>query len=333
MFDASKCDRCGDCFVRCQYVDYSQEKAIEEITALMEGKDAEILSECVTCVACNEYCPKGANPYDLICQLQEEKDILPVPEATIKWMDDAILMPSEIFRGAPERPGLSLCAMERYFPAGSFDGQMFEGLTVVKGGEYFCNIGYLHAARESVAKRKAQDFVDQMAGVGVDEFVIPHADCYAMLTTKAEEYGIKVPFKVVHIFEYMLGYLKDHRDGIARLNRKIAYQRPCASRWATEVEPVLDEIFELIGVERVARRYDRQDALCCGGMLIRKNRDRALQIQDMNLTDAHAHEAEAMVFLCPYCYFALERSCQERGLVPIFITHLCRMALGELPFS
>ena len=78
MFDLSKCDSCGDCLVRCQYVDYDRNKAVRAITDLIEGKDAEILRACTTCMACNEYCGKGANPYDLILRLQEEKNILPL---------------------------------------------------------------------------------------------------------------------------------------------------------------------------------------------------------------------------------------------------------------
>jgi ferredoxin len=60
VFDASKCDRCGDCLVRCQYVDYTSEKAVNQITALIEGRYARILSKCITRMACNEYCQQDA---------------------------------------------------------------------------------------------------------------------------------------------------------------------------------------------------------------------------------------------------------------------------------
>jgi heterodisulfide reductase subunit C len=42
------------------------------------------LRECITCMACNEYCRQGANPYDLILQCQEEKGILPVLEEDLE---------------------------------------------------------------------------------------------------------------------------------------------------------------------------------------------------------------------------------------------------------
>lgn len=333
MFDASKCDRCGECFVRCQYVDYTLEKAIQEITALMEGEDAQILTECITCMACNEYCQKGANPFDLICQLMEEKGILPVPKATVKFFDTGIPLPNKVTEGDPDKPALSLCAMGYAYPPGVTEGQMFEGLTMFEGGAYYSRIAYLHAGMESTVRENAQSFVDNIARIGKNEVVLIHDDCYTMLTSKVREYGIRLPFKPIHIVEYMLNYLKAHQDSITKLDRKIAYQRPCASRYTPEKEPVLDELFEVIGVERVARRYDREDALCCGALQYNANRERSIRMRDMNLIDAKARGAEAMVFLCPHCYLFLSRFCEERGLASIFITDLCRMALGELPFS
>lgn len=45
MWDGARCDFCGDCLVRCQYVDYDKEEAIQQIKELVAGKPA--LSLCV----------------------------------------------------------------------------------------------------------------------------------------------------------------------------------------------------------------------------------------------------------------------------------------------
>lgn len=332
MFDESKCDRCGDCLVRCQYVDYDREKAIQGITSLIESKDAEILKECTTCMACNEYCTKGANPYDLMVQLQEEKGILPVLEETLKRFETHGNLPSQVTKGDPNKPALSLCIMKRRIPDVAFQGQMFDGLTIAQGGRYFCYIVYLHTARESLFRKGVQQFVDSLASLKAKEVVLIHDDCYSTLTNKAPEYGVKVPFQPVHIVEYMLNYLKEHPRSVTRLNKKIAYQRPCISRYAPDLEPMLDEFFQVIGVHRVPRKYDRQDALCCGGLFMDKDPERGLRFQDKNITDAQGYGAEAMVLQCPYCWSRLSQPCRERGLPPIFITDLARMALGEQPF-
>jgi Fe-S oxidoreductase len=330
MWYQEKCDLCGDCLVRCQYVDYDKEKAVEQIKELMEGKPAEVLEQCITCCACNEYCPMGANPFDLINRLQEVHGSLPIPEKTKKFMDSGTTVPSERIQGDKTKPALSLCAMEWALPDDAAGGRMFEGMTVVKGGEYFCYLGYVHIGMDSPLEKNAQRFIDKLAAVGSKEIVFIHDDCYAMLS-KMPEYNVQVPFKPMHIVEYMRNYLKEHQDQITPLDRKIAYQRPCASRYTGEMDPVLDEAFELLGVERVARKYDRESALCCGSLFSRIDPERIKPTMAKNIQDALGAGAEAMVFLCPVCMRALAKPALEQGLKPVFITQLARMALGERP--
>jgi ferredoxin len=331
MWDKSKCDLCGDCLVRCQYVDYDRDKAVQQIRELIEGKPAEILKECITCCACNEYCPTGANPFDLINRIQEEHKSLPIPEKMVKWMASGGTLPTELIKGNDSKPALSLCVMERPIPDGALDGQMFDGMTVAKGGDYFCYLGFVHIGMASPLDKNAQRFVDQLTAIGSKEIVFVHDDCYAMLS-KMKEYGIHVPFKAIHIIEYMRDYMKDHKEAIRPLNRKIAFQRPCASRYSPQMDSVLDDLFNLMGAERVGRKYDREEALCCMGMVARINPERGKRFQDMNLSDAVSVGAEAMVFLCPLCQGSLGKQAKEQGLKPIFITELSRMALGEMAF-
>jgi len=331
MWNAPRCDLCGECLVRCLYVDYDTERAAAEIEALMEGKEAEILRACVTCCACREYCPTDADPYDLILRAQERFRAFPISEADAAMYDLAFQISSEVIPGDDDKPALSLCVMESQIPEGALDGRLFEGMTIVKGGDYFCLIGYVHGGMESPIERHAQAFIDAIARLG-KEVIFLHDDCYAMVHEKVKDYGIAVPFTYRHIFEYLRDYLRDHRGEIRKLGRKVAYQRPCASRYTPEKDALLDEIFELIGVERPRRTYERENALCCTGPIVRIDRERARDIQLKNVDDAIACGADALVTLCPVCHRILRRPTSERGLKEIFITDLCRMALGEKPF-
>ncbi len=329
MWDASKCNLCGDCLVKCLYVNYDKEEAVAEIKALQEGKKAEILSRCVTCCACREYCPTGADPYDLILKTQEQFQAFAVTEKDAAGMHRAGELPSEVIPGDPDRPALSLCVLERQIPSGAIEGQMFKGLTIVKGGDYFCLIGYVHIGKESPIRKGAQRFIDQVASLG-KEIIFLHDDCYAMVHTKVKDYGIKVPFKYMHIFEYLRNYLRDHQSKISKLGVKIAYQRPCASRFTPEKDALFDEICQLIGVERPARQYEREKALCCTAPIIRVFPELAQEVQRKNVEDALACGAEALITLCPICDRILTRPTTAHGLKKIYITNLCRMALGEL---
>jgi Fe-S oxidoreductase len=328
MFDRSKCDLCGECLVKCQYVDFSLERAKEEISKLVKGEHASILKECITCVACNQYCEKGANPFDLISQMQEETGLFEVNDQALQMFTAADMMPTEVITGQPGKPVMSLCTVGDLIPE-LFEGQLFEGMTFLKGGDYFCKIGWVHAGKASPVRDGAKAVVDKLAETGAKEIIFYHDDCYAMMATKVKEYGIQVPFKSIHIIEYLLNYVKNHKDQIKKLNLKIAYQQPCASRYTPWKDKWLDEIFQLIGVERVKRQYDRINALCCATPIVATDRERAGKIKNMNIKDALDAGAETMVFLCPICFLSLRRRAREAGLKTVHLIHLCRLALGE----
>ncbi|UCF56101.1 MAG: (Fe-S)-binding protein [Deltaproteobacteria bacterium] len=328
MFDRSKCDLCGDCFVRCQYVDYDEDEAVRQMMALIEGKEAEILAECMTCCSCNHYCPTGANPFDLITEMQEKLGMRIADEEFYEIQE----FPNEIIKGDPDKPIMSLCVIEPWLPPDVLDSQLFKGMTLIKGSKYFAWMGVCHLGWSTPIRENAQAFVDNLAELGAKEILFIHADDYAMLTEVVKGYGIEVPFRPINIIEYLRDYLKENQSSITRLNKRIAYQRNCADRCAPVDDSILGELFELIGVERVNRKHDREGGLCCGALFVKSKAEQVSKIQDMNLNDAKDHGAEAMVFLCPVCLYALGKGTEERGMAPIFITDICKMALGEKPF-
>ncbi|MDP6394003.1 MAG: (Fe-S)-binding protein [Desulfobacterales bacterium] len=328
MFDESKCDRCGDCLVRCNYVDYDKELAVKEIEALIAGEPAGIVAQCATCIACNNYCPHGANPFDLILKQQEKTKAVQSPKGISLakgWIDS----PGEIIRGAPDRPVISLCIVDPLIPR-MFEGQLYQGMTFLKGGDYFCYVGYCHMGVESPIGPGLRRMVENLSRTRAEEIVFFHDECYAAVKSVAPAYGVKVPFQPVHIIAYLRDYLRDHPEAVRPLGLRAAYQQPCASRYSMEKDPVLDELFELMGVERVARRFDRQDALCCDAPLVGfGQRERAIKSSARNIEDGLKHGAELMVFLCPMCTLRLRRISREAGLRPIHLSNLVRLALGE----
>jgi ferredoxin len=328
MWDASKCDLCGDCLTKCLYTAFDKDKAVAELKKLIEGKEAEILNQCITCCACKEYCPTGADPFDLICKMQEKTGTYPAPEATVALFDQLGRSSSEVIAGDPDKPILSLCVMEGLIPDGILGSQLFQGMTVAKGGDYFCHIGYVHIGKESPIEKNARKFIENLSTLGKD-IVFLHDDCYAMAQAKIRDYGLKVPFKFMHLFEYLLNYLNDHRGSIIKLGKKVAYQRPCASRYTPEKDVFLDELFELIGVERPSRMYEREAALSCTGPIMRIKSELAAEIQAKNINDAIECGADALITLCPMCDRVMRRPTVERGLHKIHITDLCRISLGE----
>jgi len=326
MFHPEKCDFCGDCFVFCPYVEYDRERAQKEMRELVSGGCPPIVGSCVTCAACNQVCPTKANPFDLLNERQEETGALGIPAASFENFAKLSGLPTVIKQGEPGKPVMNLCIVGDMVRE-QLNSPLFKGLTTVEGADYFCTVGYVHLGKPSPVKAEAKRFVEKLSALGADEIVCFHDDCYALLTTLAEEFGIRVPFRPVHLFEYLYNVLAARKDSLRKVPIKVAYQAPCASRYTSEKDVYLDKLFDLLGVDRVARRYDRLNGLCCGAPLMAKDKERAAMVKGWNINDAKSFQAEAMVFLCPMCFLNLRKLCRDAGMEALFITELCQRAL------
>jgi Fe-S oxidoreductase len=334
-FDPAICEKCRscDCIMKCQYIDMDLEKAKEEHGKLARGEDSEILTQCVTCYACEEYCPYNNHPFYLIVERQEEKDIHPVPKPIEKSQVVMMAPKGRIEEKAATEPVINLC----YFPMlkRSIKGKLYEDASVIMGSDIFCNLMFLHFARNSVIKERLPAMMENIMDYhlnpgGAKEFICYHDECYGTYTSWAPAFGIEVPFKPVHLFDFLYSRLKELKSDIKPLNIKAAYQRPCSNRLCPEMDHFVDDIFELIGVERTRREYDHENALCCGGVLEAQQLfDLTEENQRKNIDDMKASGATHCVFNCPFCFFTLMGKVSEKGMTPILMSDLCRMALGE----
>jgi Fe-S oxidoreductase len=327
MFKADQCDLCGDCLVKCQWIKAEKVQAVEWMKDMMAGQQTPVLHQCITCYACNEICPQKANPFDLIARLQEEYRIF-VSEETVKAAEAKYAFTKPLTNYPKGERVMTTCLFGKTHTH-LMQGELYD-LPRVDGKPYFCWLLFSHWGVESVQRKHAQDMVDRLALTGAREIICFHDDCYAMLATLAPEYGIEVPFRPVHLSEYLVTYLRQNRHRIKPLNIDIAYQRPCASRHTPEKEHFVDELFELVGARRVLRAYDRENAMCCAGVKLLLGLGDPRPDQEMNIGDAKRSGAQALVCLCPVCISSLSSVASEHGMPLVFLGDIVRMALGEI---
>jgi len=338
MFDKSHCKDCKTvaCMMKCQWINFeSIDVARKEVAKLInEDEDCRILKECMLCFSCDEYCTYNSHPFDLINELQEKyssQNILPAvaQNAINMYKAKGEFVPRPI---DPEKPILDKCAFPK-MNAKEMKGPMFDDLQSVGGLHYFCQLVYQHTASPSIIKERVPVVLENFKKAGVKkdtEVICWHDECYGLYTSYCKRNNIEVPFKPVHIFEYVHNYLKDHESEITKLNIKAAYQRNCSNRYVTETDKVLDNICELIGVERVARKYDRENGLCCAApFAMRGHKNLVRKTQNNNVQDMLDHGAEVCIFNCPMCLDTLERKVTAKGMKCYFISDLARLALGE----
>lgn len=260
MFHDEKCDFCGKCLELCPYVKYDHSMAVAEMKALVAGGNPPIVKSCVTCAACNQFCPTGANPFDLLNARQEETGDLGIPAVALENFSKLHNLPTVIKQGEPGRPVMNLCIVGDMVRE-QLGNPLFKGLTTIEGADYFCTVGYVHLGKPSLLETQAKKYVEKLAALKAEEIVCFHDDCYTMLTTLADEFGIQVPFRPVHLFEFLYRELSARKD-VQKLSLKIAYQAPCASRYTSEKDRYLDLLLDIVGVERVPRHFDRLNGLC-----------------------------------------------------------------------
>ena len=334
QYEPEICARCEtfDCLTRCQYMDLDLESAREERRRLLDGEDSRVLRECATCYACEEYCPYGNHPFYLIVERQEQQQAWPVPIPLTKQQLRIMEPRGDIEPAKLTAPIVNLCAFSML--AGCIRGKLFEGASVISGRDIFCNVMWLHFAKSSVIRERLPRAIDNIVRCtlepsGIKELICFHDECYGTYTQLAPAFGIEVPFKPVHLFEYLARRLAELKAEIRPIREKVVYQRPCSNRLIPETQHFADEIFELIGVDRPQRQYDRENALCCATTIRIAQRDHlADDVQKRNLDDMEAVGAKYCVFNCPACLLGLGEAVAERGMVPILMSELCQIALG-----
>ena len=334
-YDKGICDTCEtlDCLTRCQHINLDLDAAKTERQKIVQGEDSRVLRECLTCYACEEYCPHGNHPFYLIVERQEQKGVWPVP---IPLTKQQLIMMAPKGKITPEKvkpPIVNMC----YFPMllECVRGKLFEGCATIVGSDIFCNIMWLHFAKNSAIKERVPQVIENiwnyyLRDSQVEELICFHDECYGTYTHLAPAFGIEVPFKPVHLFEYLTRRLDELEDQIRPLGMKAAYQRPCSNRLIPETRHWVDDIFKRVGVERVERQYDGENALCCGAVLRAQQRDDlADDLQKRNLEDMKAAGANVCVFNCPFCFFTLGEAVAQQGMMPLLMSELCQFALGE----
>jgi Fe-S oxidoreductase len=268
----------------------------------------------------------------LITERREQKGILTSPRAiTRQWIN--IGEPRGKYKlGDIKKTVLSLGFMPELLDL--VRGRLFEDVmpSYVFGQEFFCNVVYIHFATTSIIKERLPFVIDNFRKLGVEDVVCMHDECYGAFASLAPAYGMEVPFKPIHYFEYLVKRLKELSQEIRPLNIKAAYQRPCSSRLSADKHRLVGDIMELLGVDLVDREYQGENALCCAEIFrMMYGYNLAHDVQKRNIDDMVAHGAEYCIFNCPVCYNAMATKVAKRGIRPLHIIDLCRMALGEKP--
>jgi len=361
-FHEERCDLCGLCLNMCPVMELPIEEAKKEFKALVEGKESMYaLRLCNSCMSCNLYCPREANPYQLILERWNDlykkrgapplyKFVCPTEEPNIwqliniflsdtekewisEWMDyvpkpdDTVFLVGNYTHLFPFIVGGS--SLLDYF-------KPIDRLDQWEGGAYLYQGGYLDIVRE-IAKRSKEDF----DGWGVKDVVIP-TDAVHHIFSKVhpEEMGVSYKQNFIAFHKWLLNKIESGEISLpeAPLNMTVTIHDNCYSKVVNGIywdDP--REILTKCGCEIAEMAHIREDALCCGfgaGASWVRNISIPFDIiweGRKKFKEAEETGADALVSYCSGCIYLLwaARELLESKIDVYHIIEVVRMAMGE----
>jgi heterodisulfide reductase subunit D len=167
-------------------------------------------------------------------------------------------------------------------------------------GSPLLTTGQLDAAREIAEKN-----VEMVKATGATTVVASCAGCFRTWATQYQKkFGIELPFKVMHVSEFIEQNLKKLRFKATKEHRKVTYHDPChLGRHGGVYEAPRNVLKKLPGVELVEMPRNRNVAWCCGAGAGVKSafKDFALETAEKRVQEAEGTDASSIITCCPFC--------------------------------
>jgi Fe-S oxidoreductase len=172
----------------------------------------------------------------------------------------------------------------------------------VSAEERCCGHDLYWTGRVKEIRRLARDNVKAVEESGAETLVFACPECYAMFRRVYPELVRKIPFRTLHISEFLRPHVESGRLSFGELATTVTYQDPCRLGRFMNVYDEPRALLESVpGLELSEMPRARSEALCCGSSAwvgcTRINKS----IQLERLAEARATGAETLVTSCPKC--------------------------------
>jgi len=353
--DWDKCTVCGECLMKCPVMEMGEEEAKREFGLLLQGKPApRVFSECTLCFDCNNYCPEGLRPYELILQritdankerggipafLPYALNGMPPPQFFQDLYGDLSFGEKEILRRWSEPPppsrdvlfigclGKILC--HDIENSGAMRSLPKFGPTDICCGELHYRGGMWDAYADITEKTLAR-----FGELDTERVVCYCSSCYNFLgNILPKVYGKEFPFELTSLYQWLLEKLEAGELEVKRpLKFKAAIHESCyVSELGRDFYEALRRLYRAAGAEIVELEHNRERALSCGAAsIVRGFRPRnVLREQNRKFKEVKSAGVSEMAVNCPGCYYTLGLSSWLRGIKVRYMPDELLWALGD----
>jgi len=278
------CIECGQCLVNCRYMDLCEQDALREIHNINTGHIAgsEVLKKCISCYACNAFCPRDAHPYERIhynWDYRYKHEGLPkrtrylMPTKTPNFRQNLRFTPQEqdlhrkwASETPPARvclyPGCNLMAMPLLANGMIFDILPVWGRWDLCCGEMYFRMGLLDPVKK-IADRLSTFYRDK----DIDEMVFVCPAGYNMFTNVLpQQFGAQFHFKTTFFTDWLLNQIENGVIHIEKpLTGSVVMHDSCHARiLGNDFMNRQRSLLRLLGLAIYETPYNRAHGLCCG---------------------------------------------------------------------
>lgn len=324
FFDRESCDLCGECLARCRYLGLSLPEAREEMRRLVEGLPTRVVHRrCISCYACDAFCPRGCRPYELIISAWHRRYRergLPVraaylmPASRPNFRTDLVQTMSprerELLRRwretSPEGelvlyPGCNALALPHLLDAPFLREVVVSGDFDLCCGEMYFRMGLFDVVQETAEKLTAYY---RGRSIGTMLFVCP-AGLNMFRNVLPGLFGARFDFRTMYLGEYLWQKVESGELSIKKkLGRRVAVHDSCHGRiLGEEVQGSARRLYTAMGLDLVELSADPGEGLCCG-MAAGCNRYRPEDMYRaavMELREAARTGADELAVYCGGC--------------------------------
>lgn len=350
--DWEKCTLCGECLMKCPVMEMEEAEAKKEFDRLLKGEPApKVFSECTLCFSCNNYCPEGLRPYELILQRITESRTanpamlsyfingLPAPNLFQEIYGKLSFGEQEIIRCWSVAPnpakeilfvgciGKSICFdiensevmknLPKYGPSDVCCGEL-----AYRGGAWDT---YCHVTERLLARFDALD---------IERMICYCASCYNFIgNILPKVYGKRLPFQLVSLYQWLLEKVEAGTLEVKRpLRFRAAVHDSCyASELGPDFYESLRKLYRAAGVETLELAHNRDRSLSCGAASIarRWNPLDLLKEQNKRYREVKAVNAREMAVNCPGCFLTLSSTSWLQGIKVHYMLEELLWAFGD----
>ncbi len=356
-FRKEHCDFCGDCLEKCPVLALPREEAVAAMHALAEGGATRVLDECTGCMACNTFCPNGANPHTLILSRWEDRykrEGLPAQAALVlphqkrnlyaragAWLpaDERRLAASweANWRNPPAAETMIFTGCNALLQPFLLQSPIFDGVPAFGSVELCCGEPLYRMGCWDAARTVALHLRDEFARMGPKRILMPCLACFHLFKhVYPGVFGVELGVEVVSLYDWLIERIEGGALPVTPLGKRAVPHDSCWPKASGDVQfDSVRRLLSIIGVEAVEPEHTREAALCCG-MCAAASRLRlrdVVSVAKTRLAELDRADADFSVDYCGGCHwlFALVgRLPGAKPQLPMYhVIEAVQMAAGE----